>query len=236
VPLDVLCAGAVKGLVLALETPFGADHRGASIDARFGAVGAMRDALRAGAPCDVLVLTEAMLETLEQSGATVAGTRAAIGRVHTGIAILDGARPPDIASSAALRQTLLEASALYFPDAERSTAGAHVAATLRRLGIEAALAPRCRMFANGATAMQELAASGDADALGCTQVTEILYTPGIALVGALPTEFELVTVYSAAVASRARDTALARNFIALLTGSASAALRRRGGFEIEQSS
>ena len=229
----MLCAGAVKGLVLALETPFAADHRGASIDARFGAVGAMRDALRAGAPCDVLVLTGAMLEALEQSGETVAGTRTAIGRVPTGVAVLESAPRPDIASSAALRQTLLGASALYFPDAERSTAGAHVASMLRRLGIEAALAPRCRMFANGATAMQELAASGDADAIGCTQVTEIVYTPGVALAGALPAELELVTVYSAAVASRARDAALARSFIALLTGAASAALRRRAGFEIE---
>ena len=38
----------------------------------------------------------------------------------------------------------------------------------------------------GATAMRELAGACEATALGCTQATEIRYTPGLALVGPLP--------------------------------------------------
>jgi len=232
VTLAVLCAGAVKGLVLAIEPGFTADG-GTAISAQFGAVGAMREVLRQGAACDVLVLTEALLVELEASGELLPGSRVAIGRVRTGIAVVGGASLPAIHDAAALRTTLLSASALYFPDAERSTAGAHVAHVLRRLGIEDALAPRCRMFANGAVAMRTLADSGDVQAIGCTQITEIRYTPGIVLAGPLPAAFELTTTYSAAVARAAREPALARRFIEALTGAQSRDLRLAGGFDNE---
>jgi molybdate transport system substrate-binding protein len=226
----VLCAGAVKGLVLALQEGFEHDA-GVRLDARFGAVGAMRDELRAGAPCDVFVATEAMVATLEASGELRAGSGAAIGSVKTAVAVREGAPAPAIDSADGLRAALLGAEALYFPDATRSTAGAHVAAMLDQLGIREALAPRLRMYANGATAMRALAEGGESRALGCTQATEIRYTPGIVLVGALPAPFALATVYSAALGAAAHAGAAAQRFVDLLAGPASAALRRAGGFD-----
>ena len=86
------------------------------------------------------------------------------------------------------------------------------------------------MFANGATAMRELAGADDG-AIGCTQATEIRYTPGLALVGALPAPFALATVYSAAVAEATRHREGARRFIDLLAGTAGASARRAGGFD-----
>ena len=47
--LNLLCAGAVKGLVLALEGTFEV-ATGLHLRASFGAVGAMRYAVRAGSP------------------------------------------------------------------------------------------------------------------------------------------------------------------------------------------
>ena len=227
--LHVLCAGAVKGLVLALQPGFEASA-GVRLQARFGAVGAMRDELAAGAPCDVFVATEAMVAALVASGALRGGSQAAIGRVETAVAVRDGVRRPDIASSGALRAALLGASALYLPDATRSTAGAHVAAVLDALGIGKPMAPRLRMHPNGATAMHALAVSGDDGALGCTQETEIRYTPGLALVGALPPPHALATVYVAAVAASAREPGAAERLVALLSGPVSAERRRAGGF------
>jgi len=227
--LHVLCAGAVKGLVLALQPGFEASAA-VRLHARFGAVGAMRDELAAAAPCDVFVATEAMVASLAASGALRAGSSAAIGRVETAVAARDGARRPEIASAAALRSAFLAATALYIPDATRSTAGAHVVAVLDRLGIRAEMAPRLRMHPNGATAMRELAASGDDGALGCTQETEIRYTPGLALVGPLRAPHALATVYAAAIAASARDGDAAERFVALLSGPVSAERRRAGGF------
>jgi molybdate transport system substrate-binding protein len=77
--------------------------------------------------------------------------------------------------------------------------------------------------------MAELAKASQARPIGCTQATEILYTPGVTLVGALPGELALATVY--AVAAVASAPALARRFAASLAGDSSTALRRRAGFD-----
>jgi molybdate transport system substrate-binding protein len=228
--IHVLCAGAVKGLVLAVQPGFEASA-GVRLQARFGAVGAIRDELAAGAPCDIFGATESMVAALAASGALRAGSSAAIGRVQTALAVRAGAPLPAIDSAASLKSALLAAAALYIPDATRSTAGAHVVTVLERLGLREAVAPRLRMHANGATAMRELATTSEAPALGCTQATEILYTPGLALVGPLPEPFGLATVYTAAMGVATRDEKVARSFIELLAGDASAGLRRAGGFD-----
>jgi molybdate transport system substrate-binding protein len=227
--LNVLCAGAVKGLLVALQGGF-ESASGVRLNATFGAVGAIRDVLRAGAPCDVFIASDAMIGSLQASGELRAGSERPIGNVQTAIAVKASASPPRIDDAESLKAALLAASAIYFPDATLSTAGAHVATVLERLAIRDAVASRLRMFANGATAMRELA-SADDGAIGCTQATEIRYTPGLALVGALPPPFALATVYGAAVAAAARDGDGARRLIDLLVGASSAGLRRAGGFD-----
>jgi len=224
--LKLLCAGAVKGLVAALEARFLAAS-GAAIEGRFGAVGAMREALLGGAPCDVMIVTAAMLAELRDQDAVADRPPAPIGTVRTGVASRAGDTVPRIDSAAALEAALAGAPLLYVPDTLQSTAGKHVVAVLERLGI----APPLSEHPNGAIAMRALAESGPPGALGCTQVTEILYTPGLTLAGPLPEPFGLATVYAAAVARGAAEPELARAFIELLVGEASAAERRAGGFD-----
>jgi molybdate transport system substrate-binding protein len=228
--LNLLCAGAVKGLVAALRERFLAASC-AGVGGRFGAVGAMREALLAGAPCDVMIVTEAMLRELRDEGAVAALPFAPIGRVRTGVAARAGEPLPRIDSSAALATALRAAPAIYLPDIEQSTAGRHIALVLARLGIADETCSRLAVFPNGATAMAALAESGPPGALGCTQVTEILYTPRLTLAGALPEPFGLSTVYAAGVGRAASEPALAAAFIALLCGDAAAAERQAGGFE-----
>ena len=231
-PLNLLCAGAVQGLVKALATQW-QEATGAPLQTRFGAVGALKEALLGGAPCDVMIVTDAMVRALQASGELRSEPgAAALGRVRTGVAVRGADAAPDIATPAALKSSLLAASAIYGPDTQRSTAGIHFASVLDRLGIATQVAPRLHVFPNGATAMRELAAA-EAGALGCTQITEILYTPRIRLVAALPAEFELATVYSAAVATRATQPELAQRFVELLAGQATRALRAASGFEFD---
>jgi molybdate transport system substrate-binding protein len=228
--LHLLCAGAAKGLVEALAERFTAET-GAVLAATFGAVGAMRDALLAGAPCDVLVTTESMAASLAASGSLRDEACAVLGRVATGMTVRAGQAAPDVSNADALRTALLAAGAVYHPDALRSTAGIHFAGVLRQLGIAEALAARLQPFPNGATAMLALAASTSPRAIGCTQVSEIMYTPGVALVGVLPAPFELATSYAAAATTHATEPDLAQRFVALLTGAATLALRQASGFE-----
>jgi len=226
-----LCAGAAQGLVKALEPRFLADS-GAALQGRFGAVGAMKEALLAGEPCDVMVATEAMIDALCAQGHLRADTRATLGHVFTGMAVRAGSRHPDTATASGLKAALLAADAVYFPDAVRATAGIHFAGVMRSLGILEALEPRLHTYPAGAIAMRELAASAAINPLGCTQVSEILYTPGVELVSLLPPEYELATVYTAAVSVGALQPALAARFVACLTGVDSVLLRRTDGFVV----
>jgi molybdate transport system substrate-binding protein len=228
--LDILSAGAAKGLVHALQQPF-LEQGGVGLHGVFSAVGAIRDELMRGAPCDVLILTSKMLDELAQSGHVEAASCTPLGSVRTGIAVRRGATRPDVTTPDALRTALLAASAVYIPDPERATAGIHFANVLRQLDIHLQLASRLRAYPNGAAAMQALAREGAHDALGCTQITEILYTPGIALVDSLPEALGLTTVYSAAVATRARQPELAQRFVAFLSGPQAQTQREAGGFE-----
>jgi molybdate transport system substrate-binding protein len=228
--LHVISAGAARGLVRALAPDFEAAHK-VRIEGTFGAVGAMRERLEAGAPCDVLVLTAALIDAMAARGRLLAGSVAPLGAVRTGVAVPAGDPLPDVHDAAALAAALCAASVIHFPDPARATAGIHFMRVIERLGLAARLAPRLRTFANGAEAMAALATLPGSRALGCTQVTEILYTPGVALAAPLPPQFELATVYTAAVPEAAAHPGLGREFVRALTGVAGAAPRVAGGFE-----
>ncbi len=228
--LHVLSAGAAKAVVNGV-----AEAEGVRIRAEFGAVGAMQERLLAGAPCDVLVLTRAMLDALAARGAVDAATVADLGRVHTSIGLpsraLQGHAAPSMRDSAGLRAVLASASGLYVPDLTKSTAGQHVARVLEGLGLRAALADRLREFPNGAAAMRAMAESGDAAAVGCTQESEIRYTEGVTFVDRLPAPYELSTVYAVGMTVGTVDGAAARRFLAALAGEGSRQSREQAGFE-----
>ena len=227
--LHVLSAGAAKGLVLALQEKFSTEY-GATFDSTFGAVGAIREKFLAGQPCDLIILTQAIINALAAEQRVRADTVAPLGRVYTGIAVPSTQPVPDIEDEAQLRSALLNSRGIYLPDPERATAGIHFANVLRALGIDDDVREYLRPFPNGAAAMRAMADAGEPDLIGCTQVTEINYTSVVTLAGVLPSKFELVTTYSAAVVSNADEPALAQKFAHVLTGEGSTALRVKGGF------
>jgi molybdate transport system substrate-binding protein len=229
--LKILSAGAAQGVVTGLAAEFLA-RTGYELECSFGAVGAMKEKLLGGAAADVIILTRALIDGLAVDAKVLPEGSADLGRVRTGVAVRDGDPLPAIADADALRRTLLAAEGVYFPDPQKATAGIHFAGVLDALGIRRELGARLRTFPNGAAAMRELAQAKGARLVGCTQVTEINNTPGVALAGLLPAEFELATVYAAGVCSGAASPQAARQFIALLAGEASRARRTKAGFEL----
>jgi molybdate transport system substrate-binding protein len=227
--VKILSGGAAQGLVDQVRERFEKAHS-CRIEGSFGAVGAMRDKLLAGEPCDLLILTGELIEQLAAQGHLQARSARALGTVPTGIAVKAGAPKPDIGSPKALEALLLGANGIYVPDPQKATAGIHFMKVLRMLGIEALVADRLRSFPNGLTAMREMAAADGPGLVGCTQVTEILYTPGVQLVGPLPKKYELATMYTAAVCSRAAEPAAAAALIDLLAGDETRKVREAGGF------
>jgi molybdate transport system substrate-binding protein len=228
--LHILSGGAAQGLVSQLQPIFQAQNN-CRIEGSFGAVGLMRDKLLAGEPCDVLILTQALIEQLTSNGQVRAGSARPLGRVRTGVAVKSGEVLPQVDDPAALRQALKAAKGIYFPDPLQATAGIHFMNVLQQLGLDKELAARLHVFPNGATAMREMAQAGGTGLIGCTQITEILYTPGVQLVAPLPREFELSTVYVAAVCKRAQLPQEAAALVELLASEQATQLRRAGGFE-----
>jgi molybdate transport system substrate-binding protein len=227
--LKILSGGAAQGLVNALGSEF-KSQTGCEIAGAFGAVGAMRDKLLAGAPADLLILTSALIAELASTGHVVAGSGADIGTVPTAVAVRTGDPAPNIGDGDALRAALRTADGIYFPDPKLATAGIHFAKVIEKLGLSSELQGRLRTYPNGAAAMATLAAVKGGHPLGCTQVTEILNTPGLTLIGPLPEGYELATVYTAGLCANARAPELARQFTALLTGNSTRGLRERLGF------
>jgi len=228
--LHLLSGGAARGLVTTLQDRFFAQS-GLAIEGRFEAVGKMKEQLLAGAPCDVVILTSALITQLTESCDVTSGSARPLGLVKTGIALKAGATLPPLATVAQFRQALLAAGAIYFPDPEKATAGIHFMKVMRLLGVDTDMAGRLHPHPNGAATMQALAQSSEPNAIGCTQVTEILYATGVQLAANLPAEFELATVYTAAVSSRAVQPRAAAALIDLLTSEEAAGLRSAGGFE-----
>jgi molybdate transport system substrate-binding protein len=231
IELALLCAGAAQGVVKALQPRLLAD---AQIDVRgtFGAVGAMKEKLLAGDPCDAIVLTAALIDELGAAGHVLRATTAPLGSVGTGIAVRSGERVPDVRDGTALRAALLAATGIYLPDPQRATAGIHFVGVLDKLGIRDEVAARLRPYPNGATAMRELAQAQESGLIGCTQVSEIDNTPGVSLAGALPGAYALATVYAVAVSAKARHPEAAQRFVRSIAGEESRTLREQGGFQV----
>ena len=228
--IHLLSGGAAYGLVSKLEARFAADC-GYRIAGTFGAVGMMRDELLGGASCDLLILTAALMAQLEASGHVVAGSVRALGTVKTAVAVKSGETPPAVGTPEELRTALCSATGIYFPDPVKATAGIHFMNILKQFGLDAELSERLRPYPNGATAMGEMARSTESGLIGCTQVTEILSTPGVQLVANLPKACELATVYSAGLSRSAVSPQAAAALIALLASPENAPLRSAAGFE-----
>ena len=229
--IHLLSGGAAQGLVTALK-PAIEQATDTQLSCTFNAVGMMKQKLLEGAPCDVVILTAALIEQLSTSGHVLAGSARNLGVVKTGVAVKHGTPWPQIETAEQLKAALLAANGIYFADPQLATAGIHFMKVLKALGLEQALANTLRPFPNGAAAMKALAASNEAGLIGCTQNTEILFIDGVELIADLPKEFELATVYTAAIGTLAQSPENAAQLIALLAGPEAAAQRAAGGFEV----
>lgn len=234
----VLSGGAAAAVVREVADRFAA-ITGCAIEGTFNAVGQMRDELLAGAACDLIILTQPLIAQLVASGHVAAGSERSLGRVSTGLAVRAGTAHPVLDTEDDVRAALRRARAIFVPDLTKSTAGIHFTRLLGRLGLADEVSAALRPYPNGASAMAALAAceedagtlgQGGATLIGCTQVTEINYTPGVELAGVLPPSLALDTDYTLALCTAAAQPAHAQALADLLTGRASEAIRRAGGF------
>jgi molybdate transport system substrate-binding protein len=227
--LKILSGGAANGLVNALSPVF-QQATGLTIEGDYGAVGVMFDRVVAGEAVDIVILSQKLMDDLLARGLIQAQGMTPLGRVVTGVCVREGMAEPAISDAASLKAALLAADAIYLPDYIKSTAGIHFAGVLKKLGIFETVEGRLKAYPNGQTAMAAMAKAQDRNPLGCTQITEILNTPGVRYVADLPAGLDLATVYTAAQASSSTQGAAVQQLIALLSAPEHAAQRSTSGF------
>ena len=231
VTLRILSAGAAQAVTERIIETFKRENR-AEVIADFSAVGAIKARVTAGEAVDVITLTQAMIEELVAADLVEAGSRVDLGRVGTGVAVRAGTRVPDVAGTDALRSVVLASTKIVCPDPATATAGKVVMSLMEKLGVRGEVEKRMQFFPNGYAAMKWLAENGSASDLGITQVTEILPNKRVKYAGPLPDEFQMKTVYSAGLASRAEAKELARNFLQRFAAPSTRTLLKEAGYEL----
>ena len=143
----------------------------------------MRDKLLAGAPADLLILTRALIAELTLSGHVLPGSAVDIGVVRTGVAVRAGERSPP----SAMRRRCAPRCSRPTPSTSPTRSWPPPASTSPRCSTRSASPPRwprgCARSPTAPPPCRRWLARRTRAPIGCTQVTEILNTPGVTLVG-----------------------------------------------------
>jgi molybdate transport system substrate-binding protein len=224
--IKILTAGAMKAVVVALAPEFEAKS-GHKLVIDNDTAGGLARRIKSGETFDVAIITPAVIEDLAKDGKIVATSAVRLAKVGIGVAVRDGAPKPAIGTVEEFKQALLAAPTVGYIDPKAGgSSGIYFDKLLEKLGIADTVRAKAKLKAGGYVA--ELVASGEVD-LGIHQISEILPVKGVNLVGPLPAEIQNYTVYSAGVATAARDAPAAAALVAFLGGpSATEALQTRG--------
>jgi molybdate transport system substrate-binding protein len=207
--IKVMSAGAVESMVKLLGAEF-ERASGHKLNLHFGTAGSLRGRLESGEPADLVILPVAVIETMEKTGAFVPGSRTDLGRTVTGVAVKDGAKPPDISTPDAFKQALLKARGVSFTDPKAGgSSGNYFAGLLQKLGIAEEVGKKAVLGKRGYEVAQAVA-DGRAE-IGTTFISEMLTVKGVRVIGPLPGELHFANTYTAAIpaGSTQRDGALA---------------------------
>jgi len=182
--------------------------------------------LARGEPADVLILVGYALGDLVRSGKVVADSRVDLTKSAIGIAVKAGAPRPDISSAEAVKRALLAAKSVAYSD---SASGVYVSTEMfQKLGIVDAMKDKAKQIP--ATPVGEIVARGEAE-LGLQQISELRPVSGIDIVGPLPPELQKITVFSAGIATVAKEPEAGRALIKFLASPAARDAIVRSGME-----
>lgn len=227
--LQIIATGVYEHALKDLAAPFAA-RSGHGVSFIITNAGGVIAKLDANAAADVIMTSSAGIDSLAAKGRVVGGSKVDVGGMRLGVAVKAGMPAPDIKTSEALRAALRAAPAVASIDPHGGgTSGPFIDKLLERLGVADAVRANGVLCATGADVVRAVA-SGRAS-LGMTQAAELIGLPGLAFAGFLPDDLQLVTVYSAAVAARAKLPAAAAAFIAFITGPDAAERLRSSGWD-----
>ena len=220
--IRVLSSLGTREVVEAIAPDFEREHACAVARVYESSVGLLKR-IADGETADVAIFTATALDDMIAQGKVVG--RIDVSRSFVGMAVRKGAPRPDIGTPEKLKQTLLAAKSLAH--SKTGASGIYFAGLIDRLGLGDALKAKT-IVRDGIVA--DIAASGEAE-LAVQQISELMQSPGIDIVGPLPDELQQVTIFSAGVFSGSAQIGLAEAFVAHLASPENAALIRAKGME-----
>jgi len=181
-----------------------------------------------GERADVIIVTRAMMEDLVKQKKVADGLVNVAG-TPVAVAAHAGAPKPDISTVDAFKQALLAAKSLSYTDpAKGGLSGVVAARTMERLGIAEQMKPKTILVAGALS--PELVAKGEAE-LGIAQASEIVPVAGTQLVGPLPGELAVMTLFTGGISVESQSATAAKALIDFLTGPDATARFKAKGFE-----
>jgi molybdate transport system substrate-binding protein len=222
--IKVLVSNALKSSMEELAPQFekASEHK---LSLTFGAAAEIKTSIEKGAAVDVAILTAAVTDDLIKEGKLTAAGRADIARAGAGVAARKGAPKPDISTTEAFKHAMLDAKSIAYVGA--GATAPYIQSLFERLGIADQVKSKLKPQPTSNPAAKAVA-NGEAE-LGITQISEILPYAGAELIGPLPAELQLYTVYPAALAADTKAPDAAKALIKFLTAPAAIAVLKAKG-------
>ena len=218
-----ICSMATRGLLDELAATHSQRSGNAVTFLAAGGVDAARRVAQ-GERFDVVALASDAIDRLVAAGHLDAASKVDVVRSNVGAAVRAGAATPDISTEAALRRAVSEAQRIAVSTGPSGTA---LLALFERWGIADEVRERLVQASPGVP-VGALLARGEAT-LGFQQMSELIGVAGIALLGPLPPEARITTVFSAASAVDSAQSEAVRGLLDFMASADSADAKRRHG-------
>ena len=212
--IKVMSSGGLKAVITEIAGAF-ERASGHTLVTVFGPPTTVKSRIESGESVDVAVMSASLIDDLVRQGRLVPHSRVALARSGMGVAVGAGAAKPDISTVEAFRRTLLDAKSIVCTDpAGGGASGVHFQKLIEQLGIADEVRSKAKL--NSGSYNAEFVARGEAE-IAIQQISEIVPVKGAELVGPLPGELQLTTVFAAAIGTNADQPASARELVAFLT-------------------
>jgi molybdate transport system substrate-binding protein len=226
--IQVMTGGAPKE-VLGVLTPMFEQQTGHKVHFTYIVISALQQKLAAGEKPDMVLMPVPAIDARVKDGILRGDARAALGTVRIGLIVREEAAKPDIATLDAFKAAMLGAKSVVHSNPAATPSGGHLGKMWDGLGIADAMKGKLT-FRNALDGGAESVRNGEAE-IGLYPLSEVIHEKGVTVVGLIPPEVQLNTVYGAAVhaANPAPDAATA--FVRFLADPSNAKHWKDGGFE-----
>ncbi|PMY65542.1 MULTISPECIES: substrate-binding domain-containing protein [Pseudomonas] len=157
---------------------------------------AITNRLLRGEKADIVIMEDWELRNLIDQGQLQKTSRIDLGKSFIAMAVQKGAKKPDIGNMKAFKKTLLSAKSLALSD---TPSGTYLSCILfPQMHISESLRIKTRTIS--AEPVGEAVARGEAE-IGFQQLSELMRTEGIDVIGLIPDQVQKMTMYSAAIST-----------------------------------